>query len=402
MKRTVFLLVSCMILSIGVWADDFGDGSDGSLDVIGILEPIHIAGTLSEAVAIGATTLQLEPRCLCLSDGDEILIVTTQAPSGSGVYEFAVAQTVDNQPELITLTLASPLTRAFGALPMSTTIVVAVRHYTTVNVTPTGTLKGEVLAFRAADSVTINGAATTTGEGHRGGISETVRQGESQTGGGGTGTGNAGGGGGGGEDAIIPPGGGGGGYANPGATGQATSSGGFPTTPGTGGATYGQEDFATQIHYGSGGGVGGHGLLGRNTFGGNGGGIIFICAPTIAINGTVESNGTDGEDGQGSVIWTAGGAGGGSGGSIWLRSSGFSGNGSVSAAGGFGGFPGSGTNDTGGGGEGGDGRVRIDGLGYDSFSVSAGSVYHGPAPIAEPTPTPEPPSTSVDLWEMYR
>ena len=402
MKRKILTLVACVFLSISALAEDFGTGLDGSLNVTGVLEPIHIAGTLSEAASIGATTLKLDPRCLCLSNGDEILIVTTQSPTNAGKYEFARVENVDNQPELITLTLESPLIKAFGALPANNTIVVAVRNYTAVYVAPLGKLRGEVLAFRATESVVIDGVVTVTGKGHAGGLSETIRQGRSQIGGGGTGTENAGGGGGGGEDAIIPPGGGGGGYASSGETGQSTSSEGFPTVPGEGGTTYGEENFAAQIHYGSGGGVGGHGILGRNTLGGNGGGIVFICAPTITINGTVESNGTDGEDGQGSVLSIRGGAGGGSGGSIWLRSAEFSGSGSVSAVGGSGGLPGSLLYETGRGGDGGDGRTRIDGPGYGGFDISSGSVFYGPAPIIEPTPTPKPLSSSVDGWESYQ
>jgi hypothetical protein len=262
-------------------------------------------------------------------------------------------------------------------------------------VTGAGNLEGSVLLMRSTGAVTIDGVVQSNGRGFSGGLGTAARQGASQLGSGGSDFLNNGGGGGGGEDITIPPGGGGGGHATAGADGQQTSSGGFPTDQGRGGTVYGETTLDVELHLGSGGGSGGVGLLGGATLGGRGGGLLFISAPTLTINGAVEANGNDGEDGNGSVIDTAGGAGGGAGGTIWLRAQTFAGSGAITSVGGNGGAAGFGVSTTGSGGDGGDGRVRLDGPGTGGFTVTSGSQHSGPTPTAGVT-------TAVGTWSIYR
>jgi hypothetical protein len=390
-------LVIALALIPGASANDFGDGSDGALTVTGSESLSPGGGLLATTASIGSTSIEVSPLFAPLAPGMEVLILAAQSPSNSGLYEFNRIVSVSS-----TIQLESPLshTYTYEGTPDFRTMVVEVKNFTEVDVTSTGDLGVGfwILAMRATTSINIDGAVQTNGQGFNGGVitmsSFNLRQGESQLGPGGFDYLNNGGGGGAGEDITIPPGGGGGAYATPGANGQQTSSGGFPTDYGRGGAVYGEATLDSEIHLGSGGGVGGAGLIGTSAFGGDGGGLIFLCAPEITLSGAVEANGLDGEDGSGSVISTSGGAGGGAGGTVWLRSESFSGSGAISAVGGSGGAAGSGVTNTGAGGDAGDGRVRIDGPGTGGFTISSGSFHSGPPPVGETTP--------VGIWSVYR
>jgi hypothetical protein len=105
-------------------------------------------------------------------------------------------------------------------------------------------------------------------------------------------------------------GGGGGGYGGSGGDGL----------KGEGGKSYG--NFSYPVSFGSGGG-GAHG----GAVGGRGGGIVFIGATEIYLDGTISSNGNPG---------IGSGAGGGSGGSIYIRTELLTGGGTIAATGGNG------------------------------------------------------------------
>ncbi|MFC1654160.1 hypothetical protein ACFL1M_04970, partial [Patescibacteria group bacterium] len=238
--------------------------------------------------------------------------------------------------------------------------------------------KGGVMFFRAKEHIAINGTLHANSKGYRGGASISsynvaVPSGEafcdldgggdggyqtSQVGAnglcgggggggatsgsysGGTGTATLGGGGGGGGsaadgDGSHAAGGGGGGYGaagnggqsgvNSGSNGGTNSSGnggngsdvGGTTYSGGGGGggTYGDTNL-DQLFMGSGGAAGG---VANSTVssgaGGDGGGIVYIAANSIAVNGTLSTDGGDGGNGV-NTTWDPGAGGGGAGGSV--------------------------------------------------------------------------------------
>jgi hypothetical protein len=153
-----------------------------------------------------------------------------------------------------------------------------------------------------------------------------------------------------------------GGGASYGTAGAAGANNGSLQVGGLPGLVYGQPAL-TQIFLGSGGGQGAGGTNGPNdrVLGGRGGGLVYISAPTLTVDGAVRADGqvggnnlncSPGSSGSGS-------SGGGSGGSIYLRAATVS-LGTVTAHGGPGGCAGGGT--------GGDGRIRID---YDTLNGAA-------------------------------
>jgi len=220
--------------------------------------------------------------------------------------------------------------------------------------------------------------------------------------------GGAGGGGGAAEDGNSTGqgrggGGGGGGYGTIGYKGTNYNSGGTPGDGGTnssgnggkgygsgdnqyggmggGGGTYGDADL-TDLFFGSSGGAGGDGdsypegcMEGGH--GGDGGGIIFIAADSITVNGFLSSNGNNGAVGESDGVNRAGGGGGGgAGGSMKLISNTINlGTSKVTATGGAGGNGAAAD-----GGAAGDGRIHVDYVTstsgtsdpvYDSSQVSA-------------------------------
>jgi hypothetical protein len=311
------------------------------------------------------------------SPGDEILILTVIDTGGNfGTSEFQTIQSVDSATQLTTAgNLANTYTVGAGASHQ----VVEVPNYTDVSIQSGGTLRapgfggpgspvGGVLALRATGTFLVQsgGQVLMTGRGHLGGIGRGPTlpgfQGNSPLGGGGTNTVANGGGGGGGDSDFSGAGGGGGGagYGSPGGLGL--DPGGTPggIGGGAGGAVHGDAELTVRV-LGSGGGSGGGGVIGLSGPGGNGGGLIFIAAQTITVEGDMICDGGPGGDASGpSGAAGAGGGGAGSGGGISLRGdvvtvqSGAS----VTARGASGGLSGIVANGDGGGS--GVGRIRIE------------------------------------------
>lgn len=265
------------------------------------------------------------------------------------------------------------------------TQVIKVPHYTNVTIETGGILKpsswnglvGGVLAFRTTGNITVNGSILGTGYGYRGGDESPTTTGTYAA----EGTlgfynnifrdcwsnRNANGNGGGSGHCWIPDGWGVERYASGGGGGSnETEGGGGGCHTGTdrcwcaGGAGYVTEDNNfTFLYMGGGGGSGGASKDSSNNgqAGGDGGGILYLTGRQIAINGSIASNGTKGNNVIGYDQWTAGGGGGGAGGSIFITGSTINIQGSLEAIGGAGGTSiGQGA----GGGNGGNGRVRID------------------------------------------
>jgi hypothetical protein len=176
---------------------------------------------------------------------------------------------------------------------------------------------------------------------------------------------------------VPPAGAGGSGGANVGGSGG----GGSDSGAGGGGGTYGFDQLATRMFFGSGGGGG----LGTGNDGGKGGGIIFISGPTFTIDidsgtGSITAEGVSG------VSRFEGG--GGSGGAIYLNCATVINQSNISVAGGIG-------RTTGSKGKGGEGRtdfantqvqvVTRDANIVDTFKVdNTGDVSIGSATLSVP------------------
>ncbi|MFH1837352.1 MAG: cysteine peptidase family C39 domain-containing protein, partial [Candidatus Omnitrophota bacterium] len=260
-----------------------------------------------------------------------------------------------------------------------TIFIDGVKQYSSIYVAEGGVLSvygwdgatGGEMILNCTGQVKIDGIIEAAGKGFRGGANNPSNSrnygangsGESYTGiGGETSSPNFGGGGGAYDgqnhqpDAPSGGGGGGGSYGTKGTNGSPEKYRGY-NLQGYAGYTYGQDEL-DEMYMGSGGGAGGdHSLMhtsGGN--GGNGGGVIYISAPEIIINGKISASGEPGENAHGDG---SGGGGGGSGGTIWLRGAEIeiSEKGNITAEGGARGI---GASPGGNGGNGGYGRVRID------------------------------------------
>ena len=300
-------------------------------------------------------------------------------------------------------------------------------------------VKGGVIAFKVKGTLTVNGTIHTNYLGYRGGSGNTGGESFCALHGGGTGgscgntnagpgsagvcggggggsalsysggagssTGGAGGGGGGGVKAHggnnYGGGGGGGGYGSGGTGGRPDSgiryssaygTNGGTNTSGAGGKGYGYKDSQgaggggggtygsatlSKLYFGSGGGAGACAKYGGSSrAGGKGGGIIYIMAQSIAVNGYIKSMG---QKGANHSDWYAnshtenfsGGGGGGAGGSIKIVANSASLNSShVLATGGN-----KGSNY---GGVGGVGRIRVEANSIYGTTNPAASTGAGP------------------------
>ncbi len=176
------------------------------------------------------------------------------------------------------------------------------------------------------------------------------------------------------------------GYGGGGA-GYATVGGDAPNVPnnfGDGGSAYGSY-LLQPLELGSGGGAGHNGGSIDIGFGGSGGGIISLSADTILVNGEINADGINGEDGMHFTTYSGdiytGGGGGGSGGSILIKAKNQASIGSnkVTATGGSGGFGLHGSvGNSNSGGNGSPGRIRIEALTINGTSnptyYSAGNL----------------------------
>ena len=366
-------------------------GEDGPLTVAAgtrrEFETLSVAGQVT-AIA-GATLSTAEARSF--RAGQEALLINLQ---GSRVDTIAVGRR-----EFVEIAAvrdgALDLTRApslgYGAGGANTSLagqrvfLVRVPHFTTVTLDGTltarpwnGTVEGlGLIAFRASGAVTVgaSGVIDATALGYR-------SQGHSCNGVTGlpgesiapwptivpndcyyeppSRDANHGGGGGGLSDCnrytcttqLIGASGGGGGY---GAVGLVGANNGTLHRGGAPGGVYGSANLEGWF-LGSGGGAGAGGVSGpgNGTRGGNGGGMVFVQAPTLTVRGRVVADGQPGGDNANCTLGRGSGSGGGgSGGSVYLSAASLSlSGGTVRARGAAGGCLG--------GGAGGDGRVRVD------------------------------------------
>ncbi|HEU4913899.1 MAG TPA: DUF2341 domain-containing protein [Candidatus Saccharimonadales bacterium] len=343
---------------------DRGTGDDGAATVSGTkninADSITPGRTCADGVnysvtALTATTATLSaaPAAGCLAPGDEMLLVSQQGTSSAyanvGNYEFVRVASVSGT----TVTFKAAKQNYYGNAAdsdaglgtTSTTqrvMLQRVPNYTTLSVPSGATLtadawngtKGGILAFRAYATTTIDGTVTMAGKGYRGGTGNTV-PGEGQFGPGayagesyaGTGyqTRSAGGanfnGGGTGQTstnwAVNQNGGGGagGGYGATGSNGSTSTSG---HAGGAGGQVAGDPFVSGKLYLGGGGGGGGQGVWGAGGDGASGGGSIFMSAATVAVSGSVSTNGNAGGIANSNASHEGGGGGGGAGGAVMV------------------------------------------------------------------------------------
>ena len=280
----------------------------------------------------------------CLVAGDEIMLINLQGTASNttnlGNYEFLRVAAGSSGT---TVNFTTSKTKYYGSTAGSDAglgstdstqrvMLMRVPNYTNVTIgsgvsflpSAYGGAKNGVIAFRATGTVSITGVlGYSGGRGYAGGSGMTAAY---QYGYQGASTTNnavsqtyvlrAVGGGGGGYNCN---GGAGGGHASAGAYGQRSGSACGGGTPQPGGA-YGGSTSAT-LTLGSGGGEGGYGYNGGWNYnggnGGRGGGITYVGADTIVVNGYIDMGGGNGGNTSNSDI-PAGGGGGGAGGTVML------------------------------------------------------------------------------------
>ncbi|MBI5359086.1 MAG: DUF2341 domain-containing protein [Planctomycetes bacterium] len=404
----------------GAFPDVFGSGAGGPLSVTsgsfnintqtngygGRTQADAVNFSTTGTISAGATTVTLSTAPTGLASGDEILIANLQGSTGDygnvGNCETRkITGIVSN-----TLTLEAALTRTFGDSSTQKIMVQRIPNYTDVTVSSGATLtataydgaKNGVLFFRASGTITVQGTVDMKGKGYRGANTGNTKEiysssytpyaGESY------------------HRGVFQPiyntnhlGGGSGGLTSNGEGMNGGYGGGYGTTGSNGvtacntltafggaGLTYGT-NYLSGIFFGSGGGEGSNYYYFGGQFqpsgygsGGNGGGIIYIAAPTVANTGSITAKGNDGQNGylraQTVDDIAGGGGGGGAGGSICLLGTTIA-LGTTDATGGAGGTA---TATTYGswslapvGGAGGSGRVRVDCYGTPSGSTTPSS-----------------------------
>lgn len=285
------------------WAENFGTGSDGALTISANTTdaPIDSACTGTG----GATSLSATNGSF--ATGQLILIHQTQG-TGAGNWELNKIASYSAG----TITTSYSLINTYGTGAQ----VIVLKQYSTVTINGSQTLTGKawngttggLLPLLANTSITVTGIlseqganrnygpsgggwlSALNGGGFRGGASNDAinsygYQGESSTG---TGTTSSaangmGGGGGGGNNYFNA--GGGGGYGTAG-----NNASGSTATNGSGGGTGGVAGLTTMFFGGGGGGA--TGTAGsQKSSGSNGGGVIFLCSPSITITGGITVNG---------------------------------------------------------------------------------------------------------------
>ena len=337
-------------LAAGTVGADYGNGSDGALNVTsGTAYTDNVRTSITGTNAVGSSTLNVTSST-GFSVGDEIMIITMVDAATSnnvvGQHEFNIISGISGNA----ITLTTTLTYAYTASSTKKHQVLKVSNYTSVTIGSGVTLtchtwngtSGGVLAFRANGNVTNSGSITASEKGYRGfghaaAISGNAhrRNMNGAQGEGIYGTGYAGGasngsntatwngangnGGGGGTGRGDSGGGAGGGYAANGTNGQNWGA----HNGGTGGKAAGAANLSKLIMGGAGGEGGGDEDGHLPGAGGNGGGIVLISCANLTNNGNLTANGENGENGtnsnpkgsNGGGCGMAGG-GGGAGGSI--------------------------------------------------------------------------------------
>lgn len=320
-----------------IWAEQFGTGKDGSLTVSTTLEfKVATSPLTTNANAFGVFTGTAGNTSGTVSDiygfwtdyvfaGDYVLIHQTQSTNVNNVGKWELNVVTGGIPASAgssTLTLKYPLQNTYTA----NTQIIKMPQFSSVNINSGAVLIqaswngtwGGVIGFFCNGTTTVDGQLSTNVRGYRGGdgrdFGSTAFQGESYAG---TGTqvmgrNHNGGGGSDGDNGAGRGASGGGGANGTAGTDGGTEGGG---AQGGQGGLGGSNTENTIIVMGGGGGGGsrtGSGL--PYPAGGAGGGLIFIFSKNLVINGTVDSNG-----GQGQTNGDGGG-GGGAGGSILFKS----------------------------------------------------------------------------------
>ena len=398
-----------------------GTGADGDLDVTSDFDlSTDSSGSRTEpdgatyvVTALSGDTVTVDVDADALAAGDEVLILnlhgSDSAYSNVGTYEFGWVDSVSGDE----ITLVDTLSETFGErsnsdLTDQAIFVVRVPQYEDVTLSDGAWLTtspwdgetGGVVVFRATGTVFVeDGSAIVADElGYLGGATGSsyncdAFQGESYAGeGDGEGDGscsaynenygwwaaNYGGGG-----AHIT--GGGGNHAG-GATNGDSWTGGSATPP-YAGDTYGDDELASMFP-GSGGGGVWYGTSDPGP-GGDGGGIVYIGADTIELEGAQAISALGGTTSHWATgSWTYG-AGGGAGGTVWLVADTVDlSSDAITAEGGLGE-----SSHTRIGGDGGYGRVRIDCNTCNGYSQGTSDAETELASAAEPDPgysaTPE-------------
>lgn len=332
----------------------FGDGSSGSLT---------ISADTTDTPIDSACTGTINTNTLSATNAsfvaNQIIFIHQTQGTGAGTWQRNQIQSYTAG----TITTTTPLNATYTVGAQ----VMVMKQYTTVTINAGKTylaktwngITGGILAFLANSTFTYAGTVSALGRGFRGagdGISvvpHNAAQGEGVLGFGTDGNNANGNGGGGGAGAgNSSPGSGGGGGSN------ATTGAGGGTRPDLAagdGATLitGSSDLTTMT-FGGGAGSGGATSSEGSDVSGNGGGIVFISAASIAQSGSgsITANGADGLPQT-----SAGAVGGGAGGDILLKAQTATlGTGAVEATGGAGGISTLGGNGGGGGG----GRIHLD------------------------------------------
>ncbi len=377
----------CHLDATGCYPLGLGDGTDGVLEVEGVLNLNETWAAAHTVVSMETDAVTLDASAQGFGSGDEVLLINLQgepaACEAAGNYEFRRVAAVDG----VRVVFVNHITGNYGTggdnsdLSGQAVMIQRIPHFNDVLVRPGGVimvdswngLRGGVLAMRVNGELRVEygGLITVAGAGFRGGEGYTStynsdgRQGESMCG-------NP-------QAALTLPnnGGGGGGYFDFDASdpcGQGGGGGGYGWTGGwadysstcrdhgntnpveNGGQVYGDPALGKAFH-GSGGGGGATDDHSQTSgTGGRGGGIMLINAKRLRIAGIISASGMDGT--VGSDPNDSGNGGGGSGGTIRLRAGIIEGAGLIFAQGGIG--PGSTTAWNNPGGRGGDGRLVID------------------------------------------
>lgn len=346
----------------GVASDsiDFGNGRDGALVISEntIDRPIDsiASGTVGTNI-LSATNPLFEA-------GQKVFIHQSRGVNHGTYEENEIASYTAG-----TITLVNALKNSYKSSGKDAAQVIVKKQYTDVTVQAGKTLVakwwsgsvGGILAFDVSGTLTVDGTITANGRGFRGGtggrrdvVNASSGEGELSPGiTGGTGVkdfvdNNGGGGGNAGSYRDTSGGGQGAGHATDGGMGERNGGRGEPDRVGE---AYGTPTLAL-MDLGAGGGGGYEDGGGVGDFGGRGGGILFLSAPTITVSGYIRTTGYNGEAG------THQGGGAGAGGSILLRvNTANLRNGAVGASGGVGGNTGPGHNS---GGDASVGRIRIE------------------------------------------
>jgi hypothetical protein len=314
-----------------------------------------VVGATGEASITVATTTGF-------AVGDPIVIHQSRGKN-AGIFEGTEIVAIEGNA----LKLKAPLVNTYASSGADAAQVVRVDVFTTVTVTPTGTLRaapwdgasGGLLLLRSASDIVVAGSVDMTGAGFRGGShaaqcasgsayrcqvapntdpagapflstqAANGTAGESPTGPGAVGFQNNGAGGGGGESGDCVGGGGGGygGGGNNGTGGPAAAAPCWLDNPhgGGGGGGSGAADLSTNLLFGGAGGEGGGDDQGAYPgAGGNGGGVIVLSALSLTVTGHVVTNGSVGgasmatAAGCGGAVCGMGPGGGGAGGAIFV------------------------------------------------------------------------------------